>query len=46
MNPSTVHPPPKPTDDLEGFETGTSVTCIGAKAFRKKAGRLGYALLV
>ena len=45
-NPSTVRPPPRPTDDLAGFEPGTSVTGIPAEAFRKKADQVGYALLV
>ena len=46
MNPSTVRPPPKPTDDLAGFEPETSVTGIRADAFRKTAVPLGYARLV
>ena len=45
-NPSAVRPPPRPTDDLAGFEPGTSVTGIPAEAFRKKADQVGYALLV
>ena len=42
MYPSTVRPPPKPTNDLAGFEPGTSVAGIQAEAFRKKAHLLGY----
>ena len=36
----------RPTDDLAGFEPGTSVTGIQAESFRKKAMPLGFALLV
>ena len=35
-----------PTDDLAGFEPGTSLTGIRAEAFPKKAGQVGYAVLV
>ena len=42
---SAVRPPPRPTDELAGFETGTSVTDIPAEAFRKKADQVGYGLL-
>ena len=42
MDPSTISPPPRPTDDLGGFEPRTSVTGIQAEAFRKKAYPLGY----
>ena len=45
-NPSTVHPPPRPTDDLAGFEPGSSVTGIRADAFRNTAMPLGYARLL
>ena len=41
MNLSTVRPPPRSTDDLAGFEPGTSVTGIRAEAFRKTAMPLG-----
>ena len=37
-----ARPPPRPADDLAGFEPGTSVTGIQAETFRKKAHPLGY----
>ena len=45
-NPSTVRPPPRPTDDLAEFEPGTSVTDIRAETFRKTAMPLDRARLV
>ena len=41
-----MRPLPRPTDDLAGFEPGTSVTGIRAEAIRKTAMLLGYARLV
>ena len=40
-DPSTAHPPPRPTDDCAGFEPGNSVTSIRAEAFRKEAHSTG-----
>ena len=45
-NPRAVRPPPRPTDDLAGFESGTSVTGIRAEAFRKTAVPQSYARLI
>ena len=41
-NPGMTRLPPRPTDDLAGYEPGTSVTGIQAEAFGKKAHPLGY----
>ena len=46
MNTSAAYPPQRPTDDLAGFEPGTSVTSMRAEDFHKTTMQLGYARLI
>lgn len=46
MNSSTVRPPPRRTDELKEFESGTSGARIQAQVFHKNAEPLSYVLLI